>query len=50
MNVSPWKDAPYDGAAEKTALGGLSCDAFLSLVISTLLFHMLDKGNILYAC
>ncbi|CAN7045497.1 unnamed protein product [Brassica rapa subsp. trilocularis] len=28
---SPWKDAPYDGAAEKTALGGLSADAFLSL-------------------
>ncbi|KAF2561669.1 hypothetical protein F2Q70_00018611, partial [Brassica cretica] len=28
---SPWKDAPYDGAAEKTALGGLSVDAFLSL-------------------
>ncbi|CAH8299727.1 unnamed protein product [Eruca vesicaria subsp. sativa] len=47
---SPWKDAPYDGAAEKTALGGLSFDAFLSLVISTLLFHMLNKGNILYAC
>ncbi|KAJ4877678.1 Mitochondrial Rho GTPase 1 [Raphanus sativus] len=28
---SPWKEAPYQDAAEKTALGGLSSDAFLSL-------------------
>ncbi|KAL0856163.1 hypothetical protein Bca101_061316 [Brassica carinata] len=28
---SPWKEAPYEDAAEKTALGGLSSDAFLSL-------------------
>ncbi|KAH0908596.1 hypothetical protein HID58_031917 [Brassica napus] len=28
---SPWKEAPYEGAAEKTALGGLSSDSFLSL-------------------
>ncbi|ESQ32244.1 hypothetical protein EUTSA_v10003793mg [Eutrema salsugineum] len=28
---SPWKEAPYEDAAEKTALGGLSFDAFLSL-------------------
>ncbi|XP_022719377.1 mitochondrial Rho GTPase 1-like isoform X1 [Durio zibethinus] len=27
---SPWSDAPYKDAAEKTALGGLSLDAFLS--------------------
>ncbi|XP_010524876.1 PREDICTED: mitochondrial Rho GTPase 1-like [Tarenaya hassleriana] len=27
----PWKEAPYVDAAEKTALGGLSLDAFLSL-------------------
>ncbi|XVF31320.1 hypothetical protein REPUB_Repub16aG0135600 [Reevesia pubescens] len=27
---SPWNDAPYKDAAEKTALGGLSLDAFLS--------------------
>ncbi|KAJ0253126.1 Mitochondrial Rho GTPase 1 [Hirschfeldia incana] len=28
---SPWKEAPYEDAAEKTALGGLSSDAFLSM-------------------
>ncbi|KAF8105483.1 hypothetical protein N665_0157s0067 [Sinapis alba] len=28
---SPWTEAPYVDAAEKTALGGLSFDAFLSL-------------------
>ncbi|XP_010550971.1 PREDICTED: mitochondrial Rho GTPase 1-like [Tarenaya hassleriana] len=28
---SPWKEAPYDAAAEKTAIGGFSVDAFLSL-------------------
>ncbi|XP_009111753.3 mitochondrial Rho GTPase 1 [Brassica rapa] len=28
---SPWKEAPYEDAAEKTALGGLSSDSFLSL-------------------
>ncbi|GLT90297.1 hypothetical protein SLE2022_082390 [Rubroshorea leprosula] len=27
---SPWNDAPYKDAAEKTALGGISLDAFLS--------------------
>lgn len=43
MNGSPWTEAPYVDAAEKTALGGLSFDAFLSLVINTLLFLMLNK-------
>ncbi|CAN7089643.1 unnamed protein product [Brassica rapa subsp. narinosa] len=28
---SPWKEAPYEDAAERTAIGGLSSDAFLSL-------------------
>ncbi|KAG2316552.1 hypothetical protein Bca52824_019674 [Brassica carinata] len=28
---SPWKEAPYEDAAEKISLGGLSSDAFLSL-------------------
>jgi Ras family protein T1 len=37
VNGSPWKEAPYEDAAEKTALGGLSFDAFLSMVINTLL-------------
>ncbi|PKI51550.1 hypothetical protein CRG98_028110, partial [Punica granatum] len=27
----PWNEAPYKDAAEKTALGGLSLDGFLSL-------------------
>ena len=35
MNCSPWKEAPYEDAAERTAIGGLSSDAFLSLVINT---------------
>ncbi|KAG5394534.1 hypothetical protein IGI04_024497 [Brassica rapa subsp. trilocularis] len=30
-NPFPWTEAPYVDAAEKTALGGLSFDAFLSL-------------------
>lgn len=29
---SPWSDAPYEDAAEKNALGGLSLDGFLSEV------------------
>ncbi|CAH8381999.1 unnamed protein product [Eruca vesicaria subsp. sativa] len=28
---SPWKEAPYEDAAEKTLIGGLSSDAFMSL-------------------
>ncbi|XP_010456750.1 PREDICTED: mitochondrial Rho GTPase 1-like [Camelina sativa] len=30
---SPWKESPYEDAAEKTALGGLSFDAFLSMKV-----------------
>lgn len=29
---SPWSEAPYEDAAERTALGGLSLDGFLSEV------------------
>ena len=32
LNSSPWDEAPYKEAAEKTALGGLSLDGFLSEV------------------
>lgn len=32
LEFSPWNEAPYVEAAEKTALGGLSLDGFLSLV------------------
>ena len=32
LNFSPWDEAPYKDAAEKTALGGLSLDGFLSEV------------------
>lgn len=31
-NFSPWDGAPYKDAAEKTALGGLALDGFLSEV------------------
>ena len=36
FNFSQWNDAPYKDAAEKTALGGLSLDAFLSEVFMVL--------------
>ena len=39
---SPWNDAPYKDAAEKTALGGLSLDAFLSEVF--MFFSLLKMG------
>lgn len=32
LEFSPWNEAPYEDAVEKTALGGLSLDSFLSLV------------------
>ena len=34
FNFSPWDEPPYKDAAEKTALGGLSANAFLSEVSS----------------
>ena len=36
FNFSPWEEPPYKDAAEKTALGGLSANAFLSEVSLTL--------------
>lgn len=37
-NFSPWDEAPYKDAAERTALGGLSLDGFLSEVCVFLSF------------
>lgn len=31
-HYSPWREAPYEDAAERNALGGLSLDGFLSEV------------------
>ncbi|KAH0856197.1 hypothetical protein HID58_084458 [Brassica napus] len=46
---SPWKEAPYEDAAEKTALGGLSSDAFLSLwSLMTLLEPARSVENLIY--
>ncbi|XWS42415.1 hypothetical protein CRYUN_Cryun16bG0012600 [Craigia yunnanensis] len=46
---SPWNDAPYKDAAEKTALGGLSLDAFLSeWALMTLLDPACSLENSIY--
>ncbi|XP_021282187.1 mitochondrial Rho GTPase 1-like isoform X2 [Herrania umbratica] len=46
---SPWNDAPYKDAAEKTALGGLSLDAFLSeWALMTLLDPARSVENLIY--
>lgn len=42
FNFSPWNVAPYKDAVEKTALGGLSLDAFLSEVF--MVFSLLKMG------
>ncbi|MBA0852998.1 hypothetical protein Goshw_012312, partial [Gossypium schwendimanii] len=45
----PWNDAPYKDAAEKTALGGLSLDAFLSeWALMTLLDPARSLENLIY--
>ncbi|KAJ4967913.1 hypothetical protein NE237_014614 [Protea cynaroides] len=46
---SPWGEAPYKEAAEKTALGGLSVDGFLSLwALMTLLDPAQSLANLIY--
>lgn len=40
FKFSPWSGAPYKDAAEKTALGGLSLDGFLSEVFTSTLWHV----------
>ncbi|GMI65608.1 MIRO-related GTP-ase 1, embryo defective 2473 [Hibiscus trionum] len=46
---SPWNDVPYKDAAEKTALGGLSLDAFLSeWALMTLLDPACSLENLIY--
>ncbi|OMO99161.1 Small GTPase superfamily [Corchorus olitorius] len=46
---SPWSEAPYKDAAEKTALGGLSLDAFLSeWALMTLLDPARSVENLIY--
>ncbi|KAK8488579.1 hypothetical protein V6N13_027531 [Hibiscus sabdariffa] len=46
---SPWSDVPYKDAAEKTALGGLSLDAFLSeWALMTLLDPARSLENLIY--
>nr|KJB26440.1 hypothetical protein B456_004G241600 [Gossypium raimondii] len=46
---NPWNDAPYKDAAEKTALGGLSLDAFLSeWALMTLLDPARSLENLIY--
>ncbi|GLT94962.1 hypothetical protein SLE2022_126710 [Rubroshorea leprosula] len=46
---SPWNDAPYKDAAERTALGGLSLDAFLSeWALMTLLDPAHSLKNLIY--
>ncbi|KAF5746744.1 mitochondrial Rho GTPase 1-like isoform X1 [Tripterygium wilfordii] len=45
----PWNEAPYKYAAEKTALGGLSLDAFLSeWALMTLLEPARTMENLIY--
>ncbi|XP_042517716.1 mitochondrial Rho GTPase 1-like [Macadamia integrifolia] len=45
---SPWREAPYKEAAEKTALGGLSLDGFLSLwALMTLLDPARSLSNLI---
>lgn len=41
LKFSPWNEAPYVDAAEKTALGGLSLDGFLSLVTAVFTLSLL---------
>ncbi|KAL2491891.1 Mitochondrial Rho GTPase 1 [Abeliophyllum distichum] len=46
---NPWNEPPYDGAAEKTAMGGLSLDGFLSLwALMTLLDPIRSVENLIY--
>ncbi|XVF57432.1 hypothetical protein PTKIN_Ptkin06aG0204800 [Pterospermum kingtungense] len=46
---NPWNDAPYKDAAERTALGGLSIDAFLSQwALMTLLDPARSFENLIY--
>ncbi|CAA2993949.1 mitochondrial Rho GTPase 1 [Olea europaea subsp. europaea] len=46
---NPWNEPPYDCAAEKTALGGLSLDGFLSLwALMTLLDPIRSVENLIY--
>ncbi|KAM7469313.1 hypothetical protein LguiA_007496 [Lonicera macranthoides] len=46
---SPWSDAPYEDAAEKNALGGLSLDGFLSeWALMTLLDPIRSVENLIY--
>ncbi|KAJ9682024.1 hypothetical protein PVL29_018085 [Vitis rotundifolia] len=46
---SPWIEAPYKDAAEKTALGGLSLDGFLSQwALLTLLDPVSSLENLIY--
>jgi Ras family protein T1 len=46
---NPWNEAPYCDAAEKTALGGLSLDGFLSLwALMTLLDPARSVENLIY--
>ncbi|XP_022746223.1 mitochondrial Rho GTPase 1-like isoform X3 [Durio zibethinus] len=46
---NPWNDVPYKDAAEKTALGGLSLDAFLSeWALMTLLDPACSLENLIY--
>ncbi|KAL1551030.1 Mitochondrial Rho GTPase 1 [Salvia divinorum] len=46
---NPWNEAPYVDAAEKTALGGLSLDGFLSLwVLMTLLDPIRSVETLIY--
>ncbi|GMI94516.1 MIRO-related GTP-ase 1, embryo defective 2473 [Hibiscus trionum] len=46
---NPWNDAPYKDAAEKTALGGLSVDAFRSeWALMTLLDPARSLENLIY--
>ncbi|GAV63169.1 EF_assoc_1 domain-containing protein/EF_assoc_2 domain-containing protein/Miro domain-containing protein [Cephalotus follicularis] len=46
---SPWNEAPYNDAAEKTALGGLSLDGFLSMwALMTLLEPARSVENLIY--
>ncbi|KAM7280608.1 hypothetical protein ACFE04_007742 [Oxalis oulophora] len=46
---NPWSEAPYCDAAEKTALGGLSIDGFLSLwALMTLLEPSRSIENLIY--
>jgi Ras family protein T1 len=46
---SPWSEAPYEDAAEKNALGGLSLDGFLSeWALMTLLDPIRSVENLIY--